>query len=238
MKRSIMFLMITLLLVGITFAVYAETPKLYTKGNVLAAGNYNNSATSSDLTLIIKMTAGNTILVDEGSAVSYLVPDKDVDGWTKKDFNDSAWKTGKSGVGYADNDDNTVITGPVPSIYTRYHFDASNASGAKEVTFLVDYDDFFILWLNGVEVARYDGIKNVSAGKAPGWDELTKAGVTDHESTDTAAGTPNAARWDKPQGIAASQITKIVVAVEFDNATAVTPKAKLASTWGTIKLIQ
>lgn len=238
MRKSIMFLMITLLLIGITCAVYAETPKLYPRGNVLAAGNYNNSATSSDLTLIVKMTAGSDVLVDEGSAVRYLLPTADVNGWTNRNFDDSGWTAGISGVGYADDDDNTTIVGPVPSIYTRYAFDAPNA--ANEVTFLVDYDDFYILWLNGVEVARYDGIKGVSAGKVPAFDEMAKAGVTDHEASKTApgAGKPNSARWNATVGWSAGQIAKHVVSVEFDNATAVTPKVKLASTWGTIKLAQ
>jgi hypothetical protein len=226
MRKYIVFSITILLAFGLACATYAA-PKLYATGNVLAAGNYNNSATSSDLTLIIKMTAGNTILIDEGSEVRYLVPTADVNGWTEKNFNDSGWTAGISGVGYADNDDNTVITGPVPSVYTRYHFDAPTTN---EVTFLVDFDDFYIIWLNGEEVARAEAIKNVSPGKAPGFDELTKAGVTDHESSDTAAGKPNAVRWEN------ARIVKHVVAVEFDNATSVSPKAKLTATWGDIKL--
>jgi len=239
MKRLVMLLVIALLSVGVICAVSAENAKLYTTGNVLAAGNYNNSATSSDLTLIIKLTAGDKVLVDEGATVSYILPDTNIDGWTTKDFNDSAWKVGISGVGYADNDDNTTITGPVPSIYTRYHFDAPNASSVKEVTFLIDYDDFYILWLNGVEVARYDPIKDIAPGGVPGFDEVTKKGVTDHESSDTAAGKPNAARWDKPQGAAAGQIAKHVVAVDLGAVvSAVNAKAKLATTWGDIKAVR
>jgi hypothetical protein len=236
MKRLVMLLVIALISVGVICAVSAENAKLYTTGNVLAAGNYNNSATSSDLTLIIKMTAGDKVLVDEGSAVMYTVPTADIAGWTTKSFNDSAWTAGVSGVGYADSDDNTTITGPVPSIYTRYHFDAPNASSVKEVTFLVDYDDFYIIWLNGVEVARYDPIKDIAPGGVPAWDEVTKKGVTDHESSDTAAGKPNAARWDKPQGAAAGQIAKHVVAVDLGAVvSAVNATAKLATAWGEIK---
>jgi hypothetical protein len=239
MKRLVMLLVIALISVGVICTVSAENAKLYPTGNVLAAGNYNNSATSSDLTLIIKMTGGGSVLVDEGSAVMYIVPTADIAGWTTKSFNDSAWTAGLSGVGYADSDDNTTITGPVSSVYTRYHFDAPNASSVKEVTFLVDYDDFYIIWLNGVEVARYDPIKDIAPGGVPAWDEVTKKGVTDHESSDTAAGKPNAARWDKPQGAAAGQIAKHVVAIDFGGViTAVNAKAKLATAWGEIKSVR
>jgi len=236
-KRPLTTLMIILLSMCFVFVTFAaEKPKFYIKGNVLAAGNYGNSATSSDMTLIIKMTGGNTVYIDEGSPVSYIAPDKDIADWTTKNFNDSAWKTGISGVGYADNDDNTVITGPVPAIYTRYHFDAPNAKDVKEVTFLVDYDDFFILWLNGVEVGRNDSIKNVSAGKVPAFDQMIKAGITDHEATDLAAGKPNAARWNAPKGNASGQIVQLVVAVDFsDTATSVSPMTKLTLSWGSIK---
>jgi hypothetical protein len=235
-KRSVILLVVVLFSMGIVCATYAANAKFYAKGNVLAAAVYNNSATSSDMTLIIKMSAGNTVFIDEGSTVSYIVPTADIANWTTKDFNDSSWKTGPSGVGYADSDDNTTITGPVNSIYTRYHFDAPTASTIKQVTFLVDYDDFYILWLNGVEVARTPRINNVAAGKVPGWDEVTKAGVTDHESSDTAAGKPNAARWTKAVGEGAGQILQNVVNVDF--ATSVDPATKLPLSWGEIKSVR
>lgn len=232
-KRFAMLLLVVSFSIGIICVTHAaEKPKLFVKGNVLAAGNYNNSATSSDLTLIIKMSAGNTVFVDEGSEVFYIAPDKNIDGWTAKNFDDSGWKKGPSGVGYADNDDNTTITGPVQSIYTRYHFDAP--VNVNEVSFLVDHDDFYIMWLNGVEVARTPSINNVAAGKVPGFDEVTKAGITDHESTDTAAGKPNATRWTKAVGTGASQLGQHTVAVEFDT-TSVDPMTKLTLSWGAIK---
>lgn len=235
-KRTLILLVVVLFSMGVACATYAANAKFYAKDNVLAAGSYNNSATSSDLTLIIKMSAGNTVFIDEGSNVSYIVPTANIDGWTTKNFNDSAWLKGVSGVGYADNDDNTVIVGPVNCVYTRYHFDAPTASTIKEVTFLVDYDDFYILWLNGVEVARTPRINNVAAGRVPNWNEMITAGVTDHEATNTPAGKPNATRWTKAVGEASGQILRHVVAVDFgDPSTAVDPMTKLSLSWGEIK---
>lgn len=233
-KRFAILLPVVLLSVGIVCATYAANAPLYVMDNVLAAGNYNNSATSSDLTLIIKMSAGNTVFVDEGSEVSYTVPTANIAGWTERNFNDSGWTKGISGVGYADNDDNTTIVGPVQSVYTRYHFDAPASGNINQVTLLVDHDDFYIIWLNGVEVARTPRISNVAAGRVPDWNEVTRAGITDHESTDTAAGKPNASRWTKAVGEGHNQLGQHIVAVDFDT-TSVDPMTKLSLSWGAIK---
>jgi hypothetical protein len=94
----------------------AEKPMLYLEDNVLAAGNYNVSMSSSDISLIVRIEAGEEVVVDEGMALGYTVPQKGIDGWTEVDFDDSGWKGGKSGIGYSDNDDNTNIRGAAGAI--------------------------------------------------------------------------------------------------------------------------
>jgi len=214
----------------------AEKPLLYVKNNVLAAGIYNNALTSSDMTLIVRADVGGKTIFDEGYEITYIIPDKDIKDWTTSKFNASDWQKGTSGIGYSDNDDNTVTPAGITCVYVRYYFDVSNAKDAKEITFWVDYDDAYILWLNGVEVGRSDNINvKVPAGTIPSWNQVL--GIVDHESTDTAAGKPNATRWTKAVGPGAGQIMKHVAEYDFggNSAQPVESKGKLTSTWGNIK---
>jgi len=237
MKRFVLLSMIALLSICLIGMAYSA-PKLYSKNNVLAVFLTNNSTTSSDMTLIVKCEGGGTTYFDEGAEIKYFIPSANVANWTTKAFDDSSWTKGVSGIGYADGDDNTTIAGPpMTSVFVRYHFDAPNAASVKTITLWFDYDDAFIAWLNDVEVARSDNIKAVAVGKIPNWDE--GLGITDHESTDTPAGKPNATRWTKAVGTAGGQIMKFDVDVELgDTVSSVSPRAKITSTWGEIKSVR
>ena len=194
-KRSVMLLAITFLFICVVhFSYAAERPKLYLTDNVLAAGVYNNSATSSDMSLIIRADVKDKTIIDEGSEMAYFVPTKDVKGWTEVKFDASNWQMGISGIGYADNDDNTQVRGIPMSVYTRYYFDVPNARDTRDIAFYVDYDDAYILWLNGVEVARSQNIQAVAPNGEPGWNEPIGK-ITDHEASDLPAGRPNPNRW-------------------------------------------
>ena len=124
------------------------------------------------MTLIIQLTVGKDVIFDEGVEVRYHVPDKDVEGWTELEFDVKSWKKGITSIGYGDGDDNTEIkSGEVGSLYTRYHFDVPEAVTSKKVMFRIDYDDSYILWLNGVEIARSANIATLSpAPEIPAWD--------------------------------------------------------------------
>ena len=106
-QKPRLFLIFVVLIVASTSAHAA--PQIFTIGNVLAAGNYNDGLSSSDITLIIQLEAGGNIIFDEGAKVKYLVPEADVAGWNEREFDDSNWEDGITGVGYGDGDDNTEI---------------------------------------------------------------------------------------------------------------------------------
>jgi hypothetical protein len=74
-------------------------------------------------------------------------------GWNTTSFNDAAWLQGKGGIGYGDGDDRTVIS-PVLSVFLRKKFTITNRDKINSVLLHVDYDDGFIAYLNGVEIAR------------------------------------------------------------------------------------
>lgn len=232
-QKKLMFIVISsLLFVAFSTITLAATPKIYATKNVLAAGNYNEGTSSSDISLIIQVEAGGKIVVDEGNQVKYLVPPPEATGWTEMVFDDSKWLDGISGVGFADGDDNTVIPVGAASIYTRYRFDIPNASTVKQLIFRVDYDDAYIIWLNGVEIARTANVAALSpVGQVPKWDVSAGRGVmAGHEASNQPAGKPNQNRWTH------ARIVTHVVDVEFaSQVTAIQQQGKLSVLWGSLK---
>ncbi len=84
-------------------------------------------------------------------------PSDPPDAWKEADFDDSHWETGRSGFGYGDNDDATVLSDMRDnylSVYIRKEFTISSTEDIGALQLVVDYDDGFIAYLNGVEVER------------------------------------------------------------------------------------
>ncbi len=73
--------------------------------------------------------------------------------WNSKDFDDSGWETGPGGIGYGDGDDVTIISN-VNSLYMRIKFTVSDLAAIEKSVLAIDYDDAFVAYLNGVEIAR------------------------------------------------------------------------------------
>lgn len=73
--------------------------------------------------------------------------------WADVDFDDSGWARGPSGFGYGDNDDATIITGYL-SVYVRTSFFIDDLDAVKNVVLHIDFDDSFIAYVNGQEIAR------------------------------------------------------------------------------------
>ncbi|MBT3250469.1 MAG: hypothetical protein HN729_05755 [Candidatus Marinimicrobia bacterium] len=73
--------------------------------------------------------------------------------WRQTDFIDDNWPTGPSGFGYGDGDDAT-ITQPIISVFIRNTFNIESLASIQQAVLHVDYDDAFVAYLNGVEIAR------------------------------------------------------------------------------------
>ncbi len=79
------------------------------------------------------------------------------DAWKETNFDDSGWETGYSGFGYGDGDDATILDdmeGSYVTVYIRKEFSVSSLSCDEIVQLVIDYDDGFIAYLNGREIAR------------------------------------------------------------------------------------
>jgi hypothetical protein len=77
--------------------------------------------------------------------------------WTLADFKADGWKTGAAGFGYTYPNNQTVLTNMrnhYTTVYLRREFQIEQADRITALALLIDYDDAFIAYLNGHEVAR------------------------------------------------------------------------------------
>ena len=93
-------------------------------------------------------------VVYETDTWKYLVPSTSVPAtWNTLTFNDASWNTGIGGFGFGDGDDNTIIPQST-SVYQRIVFSIVNLSAIEQAILNIDYDDGFVAYLNGIEIAR------------------------------------------------------------------------------------
>ena len=90
----------------------------------------------------------------------YLVPTGNpTANWKAPGFDDSAWNTGPGGFGYADGDDATVIDADV--IFLRRTFTIDDPFDWGYLSSAIDYDDGYIAYINGIEIARSSSMAGV-----------------------------------------------------------------------------
>jgi len=93
-------------------------------------------------------------IIKTGDTVNYIIPDSELPAdWNTLDFNDSLWTPAISGVGYGDGDDSTEIEQCI-SVYIRYEFTLEDISIIEALLLDMDFDDAFVAYLNGMEIAR------------------------------------------------------------------------------------
>ena len=92
-------------------------------------------------------------VVVPGQPWMYAIPNGASADWTVLNFDDSSWSEGNSGIGYGDDDDQTVIS-PTVALFMRKTFEIQDVSLISRAVLDIDYDDGFVAYINGVEVAR------------------------------------------------------------------------------------
>jgi hypothetical protein len=108
-----------------------------------------------------------TILYDS-TTWKYQVPNVNTpNNWQATNFNDATWNSAKGGFGFGDNDDFTVLPTNTTAVYLRRTFDITDLSSIIALAMHIDYDDGYIAYLNGIEMAR-NGIPN----GVPGYNTL------------------------------------------------------------------
>jgi hypothetical protein len=74
--------------------------------------------------------------------------------WISPSFTVNSWFQGIGGFGFGDGDDNTILPSSAVSVYTRIEFNIANLDQIVALALHFDYDDGFVAYLNGTEVAR------------------------------------------------------------------------------------
>lgn len=105
------------------------------------------------------------VLIAADAPLRYYIP---ADGslarhWTQVEFNELKWSRGRNGIGYDSKDEgyhrflktdvSRGLAGRGSSLYLRIPFVLTNALAVGSVALHVQYDDGFVAWLNGVQVA-------------------------------------------------------------------------------------
>jgi len=93
-------------------------------------------------------------IIDWGDNWNYFLGNNEPpDNWNQQNFDDAGWLNGPSGFGYGDEDDATEVD-PVMSLYVRHEFIVNNIESLLKIVIHVDYDDAFVAYINGEEIAR------------------------------------------------------------------------------------
>ncbi|WP_392347053.1 CotH kinase family protein [uncultured Polaribacter sp.] len=122
-------------------------------------------------------------LINQGDEFKYLIPTSEPNSnWSELSFDDSSWFIGSSGFGYNDGDDATIIPDGTQSIYLRKVFTINKLATISSLILDMDYDDAFVAYINGNEVAR----ANIN-GTPPAYNSET---ITDHEAQIYSGGNP------------------------------------------------
>lgn len=130
--------------------------------------------------------------------------------WRQIAFDDSSWSVGPTGIGYADCSPATVLSDMIntySSVFLRKAFTVTNPQQVTSLTLTMDYDDGFVAYLNGVEVARQHVV-----GSPPAFNTLATPPGGNHE-----CGTPEV--FDLSAFISALVPGTNVLAIQGHNAT-------------------
>ncbi|MBL9127426.1 MAG: DUF1800 family protein [Verrucomicrobiales bacterium] len=97
--------------------------------------------------------------------------------WTQPGFDATAWLAGSTGIGFGDNDDATVLSdmrNAYVSVYLRREFTLADPAQAADLILSVDYDDGFVAYLNGTEIARSETMQGT--GTPPAFNRTANGG--------------------------------------------------------------
>lgn len=122
-----------------------------------------------DVSYGVTQSVVDSVLVTSDSEVKAMIPSTGNGGdqlgttWTQVEFDDSSWKSGVGGVGFEirsgfeefiGTDVEAEMFEVSASAYARFPFTISDAQSYFSTTLRMRYDDGYVAYLNGVEVAR------------------------------------------------------------------------------------
>ena len=85
--------------------------------------------------------------------------------WTEPDFDDSDWPSGDTPIRYGDGNGGTVLAdmrNTYSTVFFRRTFNVAKAAQVSALDLLVNYDDGFMVWINGEPVLDVGGSADLS----------------------------------------------------------------------------
>ena len=155
-----------------------------------------------DISYGLAMLPGPSMfLVDKGSSARFLVPASDIGyDWIELGFDDSAWPSSPTGIGF-DGSTNyqseigTDIQAQMKdrngSAFIRLPFVVPDPSQIQDLRLRLRYDDGFVAWLNGVEVARSNAPATLSWDSTATGFHGSEPGLTASLACDFDTNTPS-----------------------------------------------
>jgi len=138
------------------------------------------------ITIILSQSHWETAVYAEDIWSYFVGTNPPPDNWNQLNFDTSDWNTGQGGFGYADGDDNTVISNTL-SVFFRKSFNVVDLEEILSLAIHADYDDGFVVYINGIEVLRSANMGE--SGSQVAYDQTTD---TDHEAVMYQGGAPEA----------------------------------------------
>jgi hypothetical protein len=101
----------------------------------------------------------------------YMAAQEEPDpSWFTSAFDDSGWVLDTGRIGYGVSFAEVTIPSETKSLYIRYKFNLDNPSAIKEMSFIGDYDDGYVAYMNGKELVR----RNIDASiRFPAFNDIT-----------------------------------------------------------------
>ena len=139
-------------------------------------------------------TVTRHVLIAEDAPKRAIMPtDSSLDAsWFSKDFDDSSWPSGTLGAGYdnastydalidqAFDFSDQVNSATMETVFMRIEFDVTDSDLYGAMTLKVRYDDGFVAYLNGTEIAR--GNAGGSPGTPLAFDARSSASHSDNDA--------------------------------------------------------
>ncbi|MBT4484895.1 MAG: hypothetical protein HOC71_14585, partial [Candidatus Latescibacteria bacterium] len=111
-------------------------------------------------------------IIDKGDEWKYIIPDSELpENWNTTDFDDSGWKSGPSDFGFGYEAQATTFPRTI-SFFLRKSFTVDDITSIIRGIIQIDYEDGFVAYLNGNEVARAN-IGEVDV--PPSYDQIAKS---------------------------------------------------------------
>jgi hypothetical protein len=130
--------------------------------------------------------------------------------WASTTFDDNTWTSAPGGFGYGDGDDVTPIPDGTLAFYYRHAFTVTDPAKLDSAILSIDYDDAFVAYLNGVEIAR-------STNMPDGAPDFMTVPTTDHEAHMYGGGNPEVFPISKSQLSSLLITGQNVLAIEIHN---------------------